>query len=183
MSGAELVPVGAPNDSQSEGVVKQLSAGEFLQLASAPFSIIQVGDGVKPSGFSAAIQLLLGLFHPVPIRFGVLDLGVIDWGRFVLYLIRPSLESLGLQPDFLGRPPAGYYLFAEGVPLAFHPGRADLEKDGNALGMAALASIAALALKSPELAKLVPHIGEWNAGERAAKAFELAIQAHRQGRR
>lgn len=179
MAGSQIEKTGAPSSNSQSGWVEQITPGELLQFASAPYAIIHAGDGVTQKGFPAAIQLLLKLFHPVPIRMGVLDLGAIKWGASARHLVRLSLEGIHMKPDALGRPPAGFYLFADGVPLAFDPGEFDLNKDGGPLLAGLATSYVGLMLGKKELVSMGPHVVTWNAGERVAEAFKREIDRHR----
>jgi hypothetical protein len=183
MAGSQIEKAGAHGSESEEVLVKQLSPGELLHFASAPYCIINAGDAVTPSSFPAAILILLRLFQPISIRMGVLELGAIDWGMATRHLAKLALDGLQMRPDNFGRPPAGFYLFADGVPIAFHSGEVDLNKDGGQLGLALATLILGKAMESKGVASAAPHVATWNAGERVANHFKMAIEAHRQRRR
>ncbi len=174
----ELKSLKKPRTHDATGRVKFVSQDDFTQFISAPCAIIQAGDGATPDAFPLAITLRLGLFHIPPVRLGVVDLSEINWTPQAMLYVRFNLKSVELQPDTRGRPPAGFYLFANGALVSFHPGSIDFQKDEGALGFGLLAGLLGLATQSTEITHLGLYAATWKAGERVAEAFAEWLQQH-----
>jgi hypothetical protein len=159
-------------------LVKRVSQEDFREFVAAPYAIIKAGSGETPGGVHYALQFRLGVFHVPLVKLGVVDLDAIEWTGGVRLYVHFKLAELKMNADSSGRPPPGYYLFARGALLAFHPGHIDLEHDGGALGAAALTGLIALIAKSESVAQLVPQIATWSAGERVAESFDEVIREH-----
>lgn len=160
----------------STGLVKLVSQEEFLKFIAVPCAIIQAQDGATPDAFPFAITLRFGFFHVPPVRLGVVDLSGIDWNANAKLYVRFNLTGVNLQPDFLGRPPAGFYLFADGKLVGFHSGKIDFDRDGDTLGIGVLAGFFGLLAQSPEITHIGLHAATWKAGERVAEAFAERLQ-------
>lgn len=171
-------PKSRQTKAPTTGLVETISQDDFASFLSAPYAIIWAARGASPDTFPFAVTLQLRLFHVPPVRLGVVDLSALDWSPHAKLSVLDKLKDLQLQPDTQGEPPAGYYLFAGGRPIAFHPGRVDFTKDENPLMLGVITGIFGAVAESKELAQLGSHIAKWNAGERVAKAFAEAIRRH-----
>jgi DnaJ like chaperone protein len=169
-------PLKKPRTQDATGIVKLVSQEEFLKFIAAPCAIIQAGDGAAPDAFPVAITLRLGVFHVPPVRLGVVNLSDIDWTPQAKLYVRFNLPEVKQQPDGMGRPPAGFYLFVSGKLVGFHTGQVDLEKDGNALGFGVVAGLLGALTQSKEVAYIGLHAAMWKAGERVAEAFAEWLQ-------
>ncbi|MFP2904947.1 hypothetical protein ACLESD_07815 [Pyxidicoccus sp. 3LFB2] len=178
MTGSQIQKQGAQGVEVGTGGVAQVAAGELLQFLSTSYSIIRVGDGVTPKGFPAAL-LAFPLFQPGPFRLGVFDLGAIQWGAAARHLVRLALGALDMKPDGFGKPPAGYYLFASGEPIAYHAGEIDMDKDGGQVLLAFATFVVGAAFENKQIAGAASQVASWNVGERVVSAFQKAIDEHR----
>ncbi|RKG73953.1 hypothetical protein D7W79_24235 [Corallococcus exercitus] len=170
---------GAPNSDDEFDVrhlVKQLSTGEVLNFISAPCCLIKLGPGACSDDFHYAITARLGLFHHPRVRLGVVDSSKVEWTVWVKAVVKAKLQNLAVPLSDEGHPPAGYYLFIRGAPVAFHPAAVDLDQDGSLLLAGAATAFAGFFLKSPEVVKIATHMGVWAAGDRAAAFFVEQIK-------
>jgi hypothetical protein len=174
----EHKPLKKPRTQDATGLVKFVSQDDFAKFIAAPCAIIQAGDGATPDTFPFAITLRLGLFHVPPVCLGVVDLSQINWTPQAKLYVRFSLKNVELQPDDRGRPPRGFYLFANGALVGFHSGSIDLQKDEGAVGFGLLAGLVALATESKEIAHIGLHATTWKAGERVAETFAEWLRQH-----
>jgi hypothetical protein len=165
--------------AQAQEVVASVSKDAFASFISGhPYTVIWADEGAKKNSFPAGLALHLGLFHVPTVRFGVVDLSTIEWTDAVQLYTLLNLERLQMKPDDQGRPPAGYYLFARGIPLGFHPGKIDLDKDQTALGWGMLAGFLGLITESKEISHVGMQISTWQVSERIAKEFIRLIAGH-----
>jgi hypothetical protein len=167
----------SPGNRDSTGVVTVVAQEEFLSFISGgPYSIIWAGNGASPEELPFAIVLRLGLFHIPPVRIGVVDLSTIEWTALLKLYVRMTLGQLQMESDPSGAPPAGYYLFARGKLIAFHPGSVDFNEDGTALGWGIAVGLFGLLAKSREITHIGHHVATWKAGDRVAEVFSKAVQ-------
>lgn len=167
-------------ESEAAKVVTSVSQEGFASFVSAhPYTVIWADNGAKTDSFPFVIGLSLGMFHLPKVRLGVVDFSAVEWSPAVRLFTLLNLERLQLKPDGRGMPPAGYYLFARGLPIGYHAGEFDLDKDGEAVGLGLFAGgLVALFGKGKDALQIGGNIAMWNAGERVVKTFHKLIEEH-----
>jgi hypothetical protein len=165
-------------EQESERFIQTVTQEDFPKFISAPYAILHADDGAKH--IPPLITARYGLFHSPPVRLGVMDLSAVDWTLGVRLYVGLQLSVSGLKADAQGRPPAGFYLFAKGALLGFHPGKVDIQQDQTQLGIALVGSILSHSTNDPALAELGKvasfTAATWNVGERVIEAFDALIK-------
>ncbi len=118
-----------PSEQDLTGLIQTVTQADFLKFTAAPYAIVRASNGASPQDVHPLIAARYGLL-PLPLaRLGVMDLSKVEWTLGVAFYAGCQMKRAGIQPDSNGKPPAGYYLFANGVLLGFHDGKKDPEKD------------------------------------------------------
>jgi hypothetical protein len=100
------------------GAVSQRGFAAFV--TSAPIVILRIG-GKYRLRFSPAVSSYFASVYAAGCRVGVFDRTQVATPRWLLGHLAPLLGA-----DRTDEAPDGYYLFRDGVPVAYHPGAYDL---------------------------------------------------------
>lgn len=166
-----------PPNTSVDGIVP-VSQENFTEFIKSPYAVIWAGPGLTPSIFPAFLRFSLGLFHSPPVKLGTADFSRIEWTPSVKFIVAMHLGRHGLKADDQGRPPDGFYLFANGTLLGFEPNELELNKDNNLLFLGAIAGVYGLLSSNAAALNFAAHMTTWKMGERVAQRFEELIGQH-----
>jgi hypothetical protein len=113
----------------------------------------------------------------------VVDLSSIHWSSGLSLYVGAALERLQMKPEPNGRPPAGYYLFSKGNPLAFQEGGFDPEQDQDLVNAGLIAGIFTGLVTNDANKAIQAGVGvaKLNAVQRVVTTFDQAMKKHRAG--
>jgi len=156
--------------------VRLLENGEIVPfLMLNHISIIYVEVGATEQSVSSVIRGRFLQWREPPISVAAVSAEKLDIASFIRPYVGKQLESLGLEFNFLGRPPSGYYLFFKTKLFAYHKSF-DLESDGLFFAAAGVAGVFFTALTdSPAFAQLGAEVAALPSAVRAANFFEQCI--------
>lgn len=170
-------PPTPPPNTSVDGIIP-ISKENFTEFIKSPYAVIWAGPGFTPSIFPAFLRFRLGLFHSPQVKLGTADFLRIEWTPAVKFIVAMHLGRHGLKADALGRPPDGFYLFANGTLLGFEPNDLEINKDNGLFWIGAFTGVIGILSNNPQALHVASHMATWQMGERVAQRFEELIGQH-----